>query len=396
MTAPALTAALPMAGERLRWRMGVEARALVIVTAVLLAFGLAVLYSASAYEAMRAGRSSAYFLLRQAAGVGAGMLVFMVCAKLDAERWRQWAWPLMGLCLAAMIATILPGMSATYGSKRFLFGSGLQPSEFAKLAVVVWTAMLAVKKGEQGLRRLSKGLLPFLVVIGALAVTAALQPDYSVAAHFALLMASVLYAGGARIGHFIFLGVTSVPVLWALLGSDGYARDRVVAFLNPMAATSADKLYQLTQSLVAAGSGGLFGVGFGEGRQQLGYVLFASTDFIGSVIAEEWGLLGMLGVTGLYALYGVLGFRIAAQAATPFQRLVAVGLTVNLLVTAYVHLGVVIGLLPTTGLTLPFISYGRSNLLLSLVSTGILCAIGSQRERVLGAHATDPLAPPAR
>jgi cell division protein FtsW len=381
-----------VAHERFRWRMGVEARALVIVTAILLAFGLAVLYSASAYEAMRAGRPSAYFLLRQVAGAAVGVVSFMLCAKLDAERWRAWAWPLMIASILAMVATILPGMSATYGSKRFLFGSGIQPSEFAKLSVVTWTAMLAVKKGEEGLRRLSKGLLPFLVVIGVLSLTAFLQPDYSVVAHFVLLMGAVLYAGGARIGHFIFLGVVSVPVLWAAMGSSGYAQARVVAFLNPMAAASADKMYQLTQSLVAAGSGGLFGVGFGEGRQQMGYVLFSYTDFIGSVIAEEWGLLGMVGVTGLFALYGVLGFRIAAQAATPFQRLVAIGLTVNLLVTAYIHLGVVIGLLPTTGLTLPFISYGRSNLLLSMMCTGILCAIGSERERVVGAHATDPLA----
>jgi cell division protein FtsW len=147
---------------------------------------------------------------------------------------------------------------------------------------------------------------------------------------------------------------------------------------------------------VAAGSGGLFGVGFGEGRQQLGYVLFSFTDFIGSVIAEEWGWLGFFGVTVAFAVYGWMGFRIARQARTTFQRLVAVGLTVNMLVTAYVHLGVVIGLLPTTGLTLPFISYGRSNLLLSFVSTGILCNIGSQRERVIGAHASNPLAAAVR
>jgi cell division protein FtsW len=374
----------------------VEARALVIVTAILLAFGLAVLYSASAYEAMRVGRPSSYYFLRQLVGVGAGAVLFMVCAKLDPERWRGWAWPVMIASILAMLATIMPGMSASGGSKRFLFGSGLQPSEFAKLAVVIWTAMLAVKKTEAGLRRLSTGLAPFFAVIGLLSLIAYLQPDYSVVGHFALLAAVVLFAGGARIGHFIFLGVLAVPAAWAFIGNSGYARERVVAFLNPMAASSADKLYQLTQSLVAAGSGGLFGVGFGEGRQQMGYVLLPYTDFIGSIVAEEWGLLGMFGVTALYAVYGALGFRIAAQAVTPFQRLVAIGLTVNLLVTAYVHLGVVIGLLPTTGLTLPFISYGRSNLLLSVISTALLCAIGSQRERVIGAHATDPLTVPLR
>jgi cell division protein FtsW len=360
---------------------------------VLLAFGLGVLYSASAYEAMLGGRTSAFYLLRQLQGVAIGIVIFAYLAKADAERWRRLAWPAIVLALVLMAATLLPGMSATNGSRRALFGNSLQPSEFAKLAVILWTAMLVEKKGDDGLRRLSKGVLPFLAVIGMLSLVAILQPDYSVAVHFTLLMAVVLYAGGARIGHFVFLSFAAVPILWAIVQSSTYARERVVAFLNPVAATSQDKLFQLTQSLVAAGSGGLLGVGFGEGRQQMGYVLFPYTDFIGSVIAEEWGFIGLAGVTGLFAVYGWLGFRIASQARSRFLQLVAIGLTVNTLVTAYVHLGVVIGLLPTTGLTLPFISYGRSNLLLSLATTGLLCSIGSQRERVPAGQATNPLAP---
>lgn len=387
-----------VANERTIWRMSVESRALVLVTAVLLAFGLAVLYSASAYEAMQAGRPSAFFLIRQLIGVGVGTVAFAVVAKLDAERWRRFAWPLMAFAIVAMVATLLPvpGVQETFGSRRFLMGAGVQPSELAKLAVVIWTAMLVDKKGEEGLRRLSKGLLPFLLIVGVLDLAAFFQPDYSVIVHLTLLMGVVLYAGGARIGHFVFLALVAIPTMWAVVQATPYARGRVVAFLNPGSASSQDGLFQLTQSLVAAGSGGLLGVGFGEGRQQLGYVMFPYTDFIGSVIAEEWGFIGLLFVTGLFALYGWLGFRIAASAPNRFQQLVAIGLTVNLLLTAYVHLGVVIGLLPTTGLTLPFVSYGRSNLLVSLVTTGILCNIGSQRERVMGVHATNPMAVAAR
>jgi cell division protein FtsW (lipid II flippase) len=125
-------------------------------------------------------------------------------------------------------------------------------------------------------------------------------------------------------------------------------------------------------------------------------VLFPYTDFIGSVVAEEWGFIGFSFVTALYTAYGYFGFKIAAQARSKFLQLVAIGITVNILVTAYVHLGVVIGLLPTTGLTLPFISFGRSNLLMSIISTAILCNIGSQQDRVQGVHATDPMAVPAR
>jgi cell division protein FtsW len=150
--------------------------------------------------------------------------------------------------------------------------------------------------------------------------------------------------------------------------------------------------HQLTQSLIAVGSGGLFGVGFGQGRQQSGFLPLSYNDFIGSSIGEEWGFVGMAGLILAYALWGWLGFRIARQARSPFLQLVAIGLTVTMIVTAYLHIGVVIGLLPTTGLTLPFISYGRSNILLSLVMTGILVNIGSTRERVIGERATDPLA----
>ena len=143
------------------------------------------------------------------------------------------------------------------------------------------------------------------------------------------------------------------------------------------------------------GSGGALGRGFGEGRQQLGWVPFGYNDFIASNIGEEWGFVGLLFITTAFALYAWLGLRIARSARSPFLQLVALGLTVTVVITAFLHIGVVVGLLPTTGLTLPFISYGRSNLVLSLFMTGMLVNIGSTKERVHGATATDPLAAPA-
>ena len=169
----------------------------------------------------------------------------------------------------------------------------------------------------------------------------------------------------------------------------------VLGFADAANAAHATVNYQLKQSLIAVGSGGFFGAGFGEGRQQNGFLPLSYDDFIGSSIGEEWGFVGMLGVILLYAAWCWLGFRIAKKAATQFQQLVAIGLTVTMVVTAYLHIGVVIGLLPTTGLTLPFISYGRSNLMLSMLMTGILVNIGSTRERVVGIGGTDPLAPVA-
>lgn len=383
-------------GDRIRWQLSVEAKGLVILTAILLVFGLTTLYSASAIVAVQRGEESWYFLARQMTGVGAGLVLFAFLAKVDAERWKRWAWPLMGVSVLTMLIIVIPGMPKEIaprinGSKRFLLGGSIQPSEFGKLALIIWTAMLIVKKGgAEGLRRLTKGLMPFGVILIALSVLCALQPDFSVILFYALVMGAMLFAAGARIGHFVFLGALSLPIVWSEINRLEYIMRRLLGFAGASGA-EAEVNYQLTQSLIAVGSGGMFGVGFGQGRQQYGFLPLPYNDFIGSNIGEEWGFLGMAGIIGFFALWGWLGFRIAAQARTPFTQFVAIGLTVTMVITAYLHIGVVIGLLPTTGLTLPFVSYGRSNIVLSLVMTGILVNIGSTQERVMGARASDPL-----
>jgi cell division protein FtsW len=343
---------------------------------------------------MNAGHGSAFFMLRQLTGVLAGVFVFAVVSKVDAERLQKWAWPLMWIALLSMLLVILPFTERiaprVLGARRYLFASSFQPSEFAKLAVVVWTSMLLIKKGDN-LRRLSKGLLPFLVVVGALDVLAWLEPDLSTAMFFTLIMAVILYAGGVRIGHFVALGVLAIPIGWEKAKDMQYIVLRMVAFLNPGVAGSERVGHQLKQSLIAVGSGGWFGRGFGQGFQQYGFLPLAYNDFIAGNIGEEWGFLGITFTIVAYGIYGWLGFRIAKQARSRFLQLVAVGLTMTIVITAYLHIGVVIGLLPTTGLTLPFISYGRSNLLLSILMTAILVNIGSERQRVFGDAATDPL-----
>ena len=376
-----------------RWRMSIEARALVVVTAVLLAFGLASLYSASAFEAVRDKLPSSYFLLKQVTGAGVGMVFFAIAAKADAELWRKFAWGVMGMALFAMLLTVLPFTKSfappILGARRYLMGGSVQPSEFAKLAVIVWTAMLVVKKADQ-LKRLTKGLLPILLVIGALDVMAALEPDLSTVLFFSLQMVIIVFAAGARIGHFVFLGIVFTPILWAETQRLQYVMERLMGFSEMAGAAHARVNYQLVQSLIAVGSGGWFGAGFGEGRQQNGFLPLSYDDFIGSSIGEEWGFVGIAALIALYALWGWLGFKIAKQARTPFQSLVAIGITTTMIITAYLHIGVVIGLLPTTGLTLPFISFGRSNLVLSMLMTGILVNIGSVRERAIAERATDP------
>jgi cell division protein FtsW len=386
-----------MTGTRDRWRMSLEARALLLVTAVLVAFGLAVLYSASALQAISANSPGHVFVLRQFTGVIAGVVLFAICAKIDAECWRRVAWPIMGASLLLMLIVILPGTESIsksmYGSRRYLFNGSIQPSELAKFAVLVWTPMLLVKKGA-AVKQLGKGLMPFAIVIGALSLLAILEPDISVAMMFCLIMAVLLFVGGARVSHFLLFGVVGLLLIGFQATQSTYVRKRVMSFLakeqeSTTRSSTADQQYQ---AFVAVGSGGVVGVGFRQGNQQRGWLPLAYNDFIGSIVGEEFGFLGLGGLTLAFALYGWLGFRIARRARSPFTALLAIGIAFVTVFTAFIHLGVVIGLLPNTGLTLPFVSYGRSNLVLTLAMTGILVNIGSDRERVYGAGATDPLA----
>jgi len=378
---------------RYRWRMGSDARLLTVLTFILLAFGLATVYSASAITAMQQGHNSAFFVLRQASGVVAGLVVFAVCAKIDAERWARWAWPLMILSLALLLFIILPFTTRLapriHGARRYLFGASIQPSEIGKLAVVVWTSMLVVKKGD-AMRKLRRGLVPFLVVVGALDLLVYVEPDLSTAMFYTLIMGIILFAAGVRIGHFVAMGIVGIPVLYTRAEKLQYVMLRMSAFFDPGNAP-AHVDYQARQSLIAVGSGGFWGVGFGQGRQQYGFLPFAYDDFIAGNIGEEWGFIGLVLLVLAFALYAYLGFRIAKNARTPFQRLLAIGIVVTTVLTAFLHIGVAVSLLPNTGLTLPFISYGRSNLVLTLLMTGILVNIGSEHERVIGAAATNPL-----
>ena len=384
-----MTGAVTVEVVRERWRMGVEARALLLITAMLLVLGLATVYSATVIVAQQKGETPSYYLVRQLAGAAAGIVAFAVCAKVDAERYRGWAWWVMSIAMAAMLA-VLVFSSGVNGSKRFLFGHAVQPSEFAKLAVIIWTAMLAAKKGEQ-LRLFGKGLMPFVAVNGLLAVLAIFEPDVSVALFYMALMGSMLFVARAKVGHFLIVGLFITPLLWGRM--NGYVMCRIADWRDePRAVGCAQDInLQTRQSMIAIGSGKMFGVGFSKGRQQSGFLPFQYTDFIGSNVGEEWGFVGLFSVVALFGGYAWLGFRIARDARSQFLLLVAVGLTLTTVTTAFVHLAVITGLFPNTGLTLPFISYGRSNLMLSLAMTGILVNIGSTRERVYGDAMPDPI-----
>ncbi|HEX7240564.1 MAG TPA: putative peptidoglycan glycosyltransferase FtsW [Longimicrobiaceae bacterium] len=378
-SAPAAAGAYaPAPAGRARGPEGWEAGALVLLTLLALCFGVVELYSASAFLAQSEGRPGHFYALNQAQGVLAGAVLAALVSRVDHRRLQLLAWPLLGGVLFALLLVILPGTEAiaprVNGARRWIdLGIQFQPSEFAKLALIVWTAALAVKKQDR-LHSLSKGLLPFLVVWMITSVLIVLQPNLSAALLLVLLSALVLFAGGARIGHFIVLGLLAVPVVWGQIQDAGYRMKRIIAFLDPNA-DPAGVSYQIRQSLIAVGSGGIGGVGFGESRQKFGFLPEPHNDFIFSMMAEEWGLLGIAFVVVLFAGFAAVGYRIAARAPDRFGYLLAVGMTNLIAVSAFLNMGVALALLPTTGVALPFMSYGRSALLTSFVAVGVLLSV---------------------
>ena len=373
----------------LRW----ETRLLALVTLVLLAIGLVSIYGAASLITKNGENVGAALAFRQLTGALIGGVLLVVLSRLDYWRWRDWAWPALGITLALLIIPLLPftrSISPTLNGARRWIDTGplnFQPSEIARIVVVIWCAMLASKKGAQ-VREFKKGILPFIVVLGLVSLLIMLEPNLSMATLVAMLGGVVLFAAGAKIGHFMLLGIAAVLLVFHQIRDAQYRLARLLTFLNP-GEGSLEGGFQIHQSLLGIGSGQLLGVGFGAGQQKLGYLPYAYSDFLFSTIGEEWGFIGVCVVVALYGTFVWLGFRIARGTADPFGQYLAVGLTATVGLTAFMHMAVTLGLIPTTGLTLPFMSYGRSSQVMSLAGTGILINIGRLRWRPPAAKRRD-------
>jgi cell division protein FtsW len=373
MSASRLLSVLPM--RPASSRPSVTGRALLAVTLSLVAFGLLSVYSASSYVAQVQGLEDSHYLFQQVRRAGIGLVILAAASVVNYRLYQGLAWPLLGLTVLLLIALLLPGTEAIAprinGARRWLdLGVTVQPSELAKISVVLWTAAIAVKKQDR-LHSFRYGLLPFLLVLGLVCLLVLLEPHFSATVMIAAVAATVLFTAGARFGHFAMLGAATLPVLWMQVMGSGYRMARVTAFMNPDS-TAAAGGYQLKQSLMAVGSGGMFGVGFGRSSLKMSYLPEPQNDFIFSIIAEEWGFIGAATVILLFLTWALLGLRIARAAPDLYGRLVAVGITALVAFAAFGHIGVALGLLPTTGINLPFISAGGTNLILMLGMTGIL------------------------
>ena len=371
------------------WVLGWEARLLLLATAVLVVFGLAAVYSASSALIEHGRPVGSARVLVQVVGATIGALLLLVASRLNLERVRALAWPFVLLIMALLLVLVMPGTGAIAprinGARRWLdVGVSIQVSEIAKLAIVIWTAALCAKKGAD-VKHLRRGLLPVLIVAAPVAALIMLEPDLSTAVTIMFLAMMVLFAAGARIGHFIFLGLVATPLLWSEIQAMQYRLLRVSTFLDPGTQGRLGQGYQIDQSLIGVGSGGLLGVGFGQGHQKLGFLPYPYSDFIFATIAEEWGFVGVTALAALYLLYVLIALRLAKASGDPFRQLLGIGLATMVGTDAFLHMAVTVGLVPTTGLVLPFISYGRSGLVVALVATGLLINLGTRRRQALAA-----------
>lgn len=356
-----------------RW----ETRLLAVTTATLTAFGIASLYAAATMQPNAFGLA-----LGQVAGAALGGLLLVVASHVDYRYWRVLAWPILLATIVALLVPLLPFTRSiapeVNGARRWIdIGPvNFQPSEAARFAVIVWTAMLAAKKGD-AVRGFRKGVAPFLVVLGAVSGLILLEPNLSMAVLVALIGGVILFTAGAKIGHFLLLGMAAFFAGLSLIWAESYRLERLRCFLEPCEGGD----YQLSQALTGFGAGGAFGVGFGHGQLKMLYLPYAYSDFLFSTIGEEWGFLGVLIVITLFTVFCWLGFRIAKGAPDPFGQYLAAGITASVALSAVLHMLVTVGLMPTTGLSLPFMSHGRSGLLIALLSVGVLVNIGRMRGR---------------
>ncbi len=347
----------------------------------LVAVGAVMVYSASAIQAgqsRRLGYDEFYFLKKQLLAAGIGLALMAAALKLGLRRIAALAAPL--LVAAFVLLLLVPFVGKTAGGAQRWIPLGplqFQPAEAAKVAFVLWLARSLARKQER-IRLLSIGLLPHLVVAGALVALCLVQKDLGTGVILFMVLFAMLFVAGAKVSYLLLAAAAAAPVAWHLVRSAPYRWARVLAFLDPERYRSGPG-FQLWESLLGTANGGIAGQGLGQGKGKLFYLPAAHTDFIAAVIAEEAGLLGVLLLLALFGLVLWRGLRAALNASEPFGCYAALGVTVLLGSQALVNLAVVFGLLPTKGLTLPFVSYGGSSLLTLLAAVGVLLAVSGER-----------------
>ncbi|MGM0602486.1 MAG: putative lipid II flippase FtsW [Bacillota bacterium] len=346
---------------------------LIFIVMTLIVIGLIMILSASSIKAQDYYGDNFYFFKNQIKYLIIGLLFMFLAFKIDYNIIKRAA-PLIILFALLLLAVVLiPSIGKTVGGSRRWLSLGPisgQPSEFAKLAVIIYLAAYFDSENND-IKNFLKGLLPPLVIIGIIFFLILLEPDLGTAVMIAAISLVIIFAAGIKYRHLFVLGVIAGPMLFYFVYSKPYRWERMLAFIDPWK-DPLDTGYHIIQSLLALGSGGIFGVGPGGSHQKFLYLPEPGTDFIFAVLGEEFGLIGTFIVLVLFFLFAWRGLKIAVNAQDVFSSLLAVGITSFIVLQAVLNIGVATAALPVTGITLPFISYGGSSLVIILISIGLL------------------------
>jgi cell division protein FtsW len=354
---------------------------LFLVVVVLLAGGVVMVYSASAILATERFDDPWFFLKKQLFWAVCGFAALWAAMVTDYRRWRPLVLPLLAGAFVLLVLVLVPPFGQSInGTRRWLrWGAvSFQPTELAKLALVLYLADFLARR-QAVIGSFPRGILPPLTITGAVAGLILLQPDLGSSVALTAVVACMLFVAGARVHHMALIAAAAVPVVvLAVLGAS-YRLRRVFAFLDPWADPRGAG-FQIIQSYLALGGGGTLGRGLGESKQKLFYLPEPHTDFIFAIVGEELGFAGALLVVGLFGMLLWRGTRVGLRVADPFGALVAFGITAMLSTQALVNLGVVVGLLPTKGLPLPFVSFGGSSLIVAMAGVGLLLSISQHAD----------------
>jgi len=351
---------------------------LMILTLVLVTFGTVMIYSSSSIMALDKFKDGQFFLKKQLIFFLIGLFVMLAMQKIPYEYWQKLAYPGLILSLILLVLVLIPHVGVKVGGARRWLRLGpfsLQAVEVAKVAIIVYLASYLAKKQHQSLDFVQGVIFPMAPIV-PLVVLVLLQPDLGTSIIIVVLSLFMLFIGGIRLKYILSVFSLAIPVVAWLLISKSYRLNRLKAFLDPWQDPQ-NSGFQIVQSLLSFGSGGTFGVGVGDGMQKLFYLPEPHTDFILAVIAEESGFVGVVTVIILFAILIYRGFMIAFSSKDRFAALLASGLTVLLGIEAVVNIAGVMGLIPLKGLALPFLSYGGSSLIMSMLAVGILLNISS-------------------
>ncbi len=350
------------------------------VVVALVAFGVVMVYSASAVYASQTVGDGQYYLIRQAVFAALGLVLVVAGARFDYHKLAPLTYPiLVGSIGLLLVVTLGLGHNAGGATRWIELGPiHIQPAELAKVALILWLAYSLSKKRER-IRSFSIGFLPHVLVAGALMLLCLEQPDFGSAVMIGLLTFALLFTAGAKTGYLFGAGILAAPIVYALVVTSPMRMRRIQAFLAPFEHRY-DIGYQISESLMSFGSGGVTGVGIGDSRQKLFFLPEAHTDFISAIVGEELGFIGIALLVAAYVVLVVRGLRAAFQAADDYGSYLATGITLFVGLQAFTNLAVAMGMLPTKGLVLPFMSYGGSSLLVNCAAMGILLNVSRSRD----------------